>query len=210
MISALFLISGLLLDFKSFLGNTLSELAGIALSALLAVLIFERLAERERWLRWQRARHQLFAALSDQLASIGFEVYITLPVEVRESGSADVATGLTVGEPELISVFIELRNMVYDNLNMLAEADDGCKETATLYEAVRPNLGRIHDALLLQFLQLGRDPDLVADISRLESATRQWEWNLRMSRFATNGPSTWDSVVVVLDSALAILKRIHD
>ena len=202
-ITALLLGAGVLLDYRSVAGNVLSEVAGIALSAMLAVLIFERLANRERHQRWEGVRSQLTAALSNQLADIAFEVYVALPPEVHPA-ETDL-TSAFFDRDEMMSAVAAVRGTVRVNIDALAA---GGSSAGPVYDAVLPNLNRIRDALVPQFLQLGHDPELVVNLSRLESVVRVWEGNLRLHQlFGT--PSTWRGVVEVLDAVHEVLEYLR-
>jgi hypothetical protein len=202
-ITALLLGAGFLLDYRSFAGNVLSELAGIALSAMLAILIFERLANRERQRRWEGVRSQLTGALSSHLADIAFEVYAALPTEVRQA------------QPNLMSAFFDREEMpsavatVKNTVRANSEAlVSGGSNAGPVYDAVLPNLNRIRDALVPQFLQLGHDPDLVVNLSRLESVVRVWEGSLRLNQLYGT-PSTWTGVLEVLDAVHEVLEYLR-
>jgi hypothetical protein len=202
--------SGFLLDYRSFTGNVLSEISGIALSAVLAVLIFERVAERERRRRWEGVRSQLYGALVSQLTDIAFEVYIALPVEVREA-SPDVITTM-LADNELTSDTVVsaavLTDVVRANIESLMASEDDGANAGSVYDSAVPNLDRISDTLVPQLLQLGQDPQLIVELSQLGSAVRVWEWNLRMNQIY-GGPSTWDGVIGVLGSVHDVLQYIN-
>lgn len=202
-ITVLLLGAGFLLDYRSFAGNFLSEVAGIALSAMLAVLIFERLANRERQRRWEGVRSQLTGALSSHLADIAFEVYVALPTEVRQSELNPMSAFFD--REEMPSGVATVRSAVRANSEALIS---GGSSAGPVYDAVLPNLNRIRDALVPQFLQLGHDPELVVNLSRLESVVRVWEGNLRLNQLYGT-PSTWNGVVEVLDAAHEVLEYLR-
>jgi hypothetical protein len=197
--TVLLLGAGVLMDYRSFVGNVLSEVAGILLSAMLAVLIFERIANRERQRRWEGVRSQLCGALSSHLGDIAFEVYIGLPADMRNAEPSFIHA-LVTGD-EIPRGAAAVRNIVRANSVALRA---GRSSAGPVYDAVLPNLNRIRDSLVPQFLQLGQDPELVVNLSGLESAVRLWEGNLRLNQL--NGtPSTWTGVVDVLDSVHEVL-----
>jgi hypothetical protein len=191
---------GVLIDYRSFVGNMLSEVAGILLSAILAVLIFERIANRERQRRWEGVRSQLCDALSSQLADIAFEIYVGLPGDMRNA-EPSLMNGLVTGD-EILRGVATVRNTVRANGAALLS---GRSSAGSVYDAVLPNLNRIRDALVPQFLQLGQDPELVVNLSRLESAVRLWEGSLRLNQLYGT-PSTWTGVVEVLDAVHQVLE----
>jgi hypothetical protein len=195
----LLLSAGVLIDYRSFAGNVLSEVAGILLSAMLAVLIFERIANRERQRRWEGVRSQLCGALSSHLADIAFEVYVGLPANMRTTEPSHMIALATSDEiPRGVAT---VRNTVRANSAALLS---GRSSAGPVYDAVVPNLNRIRDALVPQFLQLGQDPELVVRLSGLESAVRVWEGNLRLNQLYGT-PSTWTGIVDVLDAVHEIL-----
>lgn len=211
LVAALLLAGGFLLDYRSFTGNVLSELSGIVISAVLAVLIFERIAERERRRRWEEVRGQLHRVLYRMLTDIAFEVYIALPVEVRK-GNRDVITMMVVADDvtsDVVSSAAELRDMVQVNIGALVaiDEDDEYSRSRSTYDSLMPSVNRIRDTLVPQFLQLGQDPQLIVALSGIERAVQVWEWNLKMNELY-GGPSAWDGVVGVLDSVHKVLRHI--
>ncbi|GIJ46131.1 hypothetical protein Val02_30170 [Virgisporangium aliadipatigenens] len=97
------------------------------------------------------------------------------------------------------------RSTVRANIEALVS---GGSSAGPVYDAVLPNLNRIRDALAPQFLQLGHDPQLVVNLSRLESVVRVWEGNLRLNQLYGT-PSTWQGVVVVVDAVHEVLEYLR-
>jgi hypothetical protein len=210
-IAVLLLAGGFVLDYRSFAGNVLSELAGILLSAVVAVLIFERIADRERHRKWEAVRSQLSGIIFSHLTDIAFEVYIALPVEVRKA-NPDPVTMLVANDEvtsDIVSSATELRDIVQANIGVLMAIDHDYAYSRPVYESVMPSVNRIRDTLVPQLLQLGQKPQLVVELSGLERAVRGWEWNLKMNELY-GGPSAWEGVVGVLDSVHKILRYMHD
>jgi hypothetical protein len=63
-------VGGLLLGARSFLSNLLAELAGFALSVIVAVLVVEKLAEQRRRKRWDFVKEAILLSIKRDLARL--------------------------------------------------------------------------------------------------------------------------------------------
>ncbi len=73
--------AGLLIDVTGFLGNLLSEIAGICAGIVVGLLIVDKYAQHQREQQWAKVRDLTYAAIVGHLCDITTEMLLLLPSE---------------------------------------------------------------------------------------------------------------------------------
>lgn len=167
--------AGVALDARGFAGNLLAEASGVIVSALLTVLVVERLLERDRRRRWHVVAQETHETLRMSLVLASLPAYLALPspkpleADPRVAAETDgLATGLEGLEHALRAV---------------GEQPDGKPFSLEhVLDPARPHLERVSSSVLPRLLTLGKDPDLLQRLMTLEATVTQLDYRLWTAR----------------------------
>ena len=155
------LSAGFLIDFKGFAGNVLAELAGLLFSALVAVLVVDRLVEGDRRRRWRLVSDETLRTFQDALVRAGLEMYLRL--EAPRPSPADPYTMSMLGSEALGAAFVELA------AQMRSRSDSEIGEPDTWLPEVESHIRLIREGVMPRLLALG-DAHVVAAAAGVEGA----------------------------------------
>jgi|GEM_PF-5772585 len=163
------LAAGFRLDLGNFGSNVLAEFAGLVASVVVAVLVIERLVDRDRHARWQLVEAQTLKTLHFTLVKAALPLYLHLhdprPPEANPYG---------IYQSERLDE--RLRNLAA----ALCEREDrGVKPDPLrpVLEAMAPHVNFIRDSVMQRLLTVGAEPELVRRLALLESNFEDLDFN---------------------------------
>jgi hypothetical protein len=155
---------GLLLGARSFLSNLLAELAGFALSVVVAVVIIEKLAEQRRRRRWDLVRDSTLRGIQRELSSLLLAALAALP------GEPEYKAERAVTEPPERLIASEIRSL----------SDSFHEEISPVFHReLRGAVARLSALWLPRVLELANDPRLAKLLLDIEWA--EWSWAQELS-----------------------------
>ena len=175
---------GFALDAEAFAGNLLAEAAGVVASVVLAVLVVERLLERDRRARWRLVSEQTARTLRFALVKASVPMYLALPSP--KPHGADPRTAEDAGT--LADGLVELE----DGLRTFGEHEELKQlRLADVLVETRPHLQLALGEVMPRLLALGRDPGLIQRLMAIEAALQALDyrvWSVSLVRGGMIGP----------------------
>jgi len=159
LIAVVVLAGGFAFDSKGFFGNLLAEVVGVLGSVLLAILIVERVIERERAKRWDLVADETIATLRSAVIRASHRVYLLLPPP-RDPNADPYTLGL-LQQNQLTAALRQLAQQIRRHPSLAIED----KVSTDL----QPQLELIRGSVMPQLLAIGKH-DLVARLAAVESA----------------------------------------
>jgi hypothetical protein len=163
---------GFLVDPQGFLGNLLSEVTGIFIGIVVALLVVDRYTALHQENQWARVRNLTYRAIAAHLCDLAAEVFIYFPVhdnrpmrsisEGRDKPSPDAITGMA----KLVSQLRQLPEAVNKNQSMSDLAVE-------FYEAIRWDLDQIRDVLTPRVVQSSNDQAVIDALVEFDNARRR-------------------------------------
>ena len=167
-----------------FAGNLLAETVGVLVSVLLAVLVVERLIERDRRTRWHLVSEQTARTLRFALVKASLPIYLALPSP--KPFGADPRTAEDHGT--LADGLIELER----GLHAFGENEELKRlELTGVLEAARPHRQLALGEVMPRLLALGRDPGLIQRLMAIEERLQSLDyrlWSVTLVGGGTLGP----------------------
>jgi hypothetical protein len=158
---AAILEAGFRLELGHFGSNLVAELAGVVASVVVAVLVIERLIDRDRRARWGLVEAQTLKTLRFTLVKGALPLYLHLhdprPPEANPYG-------MYQSEP----LDEKLRNLAA----ALREREDKKLKPDPLrpvLESIAPHINFIRDSVMQRLLTVGAEPELIRRLALLES-----------------------------------------
>lgn len=167
------------IGFKSIDGfgeNVYSELVGILISALIAVLLVERILDRREAERWKSVREQTRTHLLGLAAISARGFWLGIPLPAREGISDDpVFYGDGLAEMlEAVAKALAERSYEIDNFEHCSDDVKGREEALELLESLREPLSHLINGLGPR-IYASDDPELIALFAHLIERKMRWE-----------------------------------
>ena len=154
---------GLVVGGGAFAENVAAELIGVLAGVALALVVVDRLVERERLARWRLVAGETENTLRFAMVKAGLELYMLLPAP--RPGDADPFSSDLTGE--LPCAFRRLSQ----ELRAMAGSENAVEDAPPLMlDIVRPHVEVIRDAVMPRLLTIGPDRELIRRLARMEAA----------------------------------------
>jgi hypothetical protein len=173
LISIFSITIGFAIDPLAFLGNFLAEVAGMALSILLGLVLVEWFIEHQRKLQWVRSQAFTLRAIAVHLCEIAGSIFLHYP-------------GISLGAVEKLfkghllppnSQSLKSFDLLLQDLRNLPEREYKHKSTSDVaveyYDAIRWDLEQIQNVLTLRVLQSPADQVLIDRLIEFDFAHRE-------------------------------------
>jgi len=192
------LAAGLLLDVGSFVENLLAELIGVFLSIALAVLVVDKVVERERERRWDLVSVPIIHTLRFALMRTGMEAFLRLPPP--RPPNADPYT-LGVLAPDRLAGALEKLAL------KVREEKPGFTDEGELVDRIRPHLELIRSAAMPQLLAIGRR-DLLAPLAIVDKTFQDLEHTVWIEQRMGSLNDFNGSLGQLLDATAEVVKAV--
>jgi hypothetical protein len=163
--SGLIVTSGLAMGFKiglnGFGSNVLAELIGVVAGIGVAILVVERLLDRDRRSRWRLVEVETIETLRFALVKAALTLYLHLPAPRSTTAHPYVMHKQGRLDEGLQNLTAELRDYEAEVFT-----SDSFRE---LLDSVAPYLNFVRDSVMQRLLTVGPDPELIKRLAMLES-----------------------------------------
>jgi hypothetical protein len=197
---------GLLIDVKGFLGNILSEIAGIFASIIIALLIVDRYIEYQKEQQWARVRNLTYAAIVGHLCDLATETLIYFPVKDHRL-MTPIIEGRDRPNPATITAMAKLASL----LRQLSSAISNEKSTSDLavefYRAVKWDLDQIQNVLTPRVMQSSTDQQIINALVEFDNARRKLHNAIIVHRKIVTH-SAFPAVIELLEQTQALYSAI--
>jgi hypothetical protein len=224
-------------DGFEFGSNLLAEVAGIALSVLIAILAVDALVERRRRQRWAAVRQATLNSIHTHIIDIVADCLMSSPIVVlmswQEEGTYWDRIGPASGPPTTetaeaiahLSTFIRSNEAVFQEIEekrgRYADLDQERREAAdrwkardwmsrVLYDDVREEVYTLRDVLAPRVLDLSNDPHLTELMLDVEVADRYWRhaiWALE-NGWDYRSFHAWRAVAALLKACSSVVSHL--
>lgn len=191
------------LNLDGFDSNVLAELAGVALSVLIAYTLVEALLRRERRREWSAVSDATRAAIATRVQSLAFEYYL---VETAPDAHVNAST------PEQHAAALDLMaGRLTASSERLGRLDpDEFATTQELHDRVSEDLLFLREVLAPRVMQIGQEPELVGLLLAVEVAEREWHEAIRLIRDDWGLPNTvaWERAAATLEAVARLYRHV--
>jgi hypothetical protein len=177
---AVILAAGFRLDLGNFGSNLLAELAGLVASVVVAILVIERLVDRDRRARWRLVEAQTLKTLRFTLVKCALPLYLHLhdprPLEANP-----------YGVHQLEPLDERLRNLAA----ALRKREDRKLKPDPLrpvLESIAPHINFIRDSVMQRLLTVGAKPELIRRLALLESTFEDLDFDAWLDETLSSRP----------------------
>jgi hypothetical protein len=160
-LALLFGLPGLALDPSGFGSNLLAEMVGVVVGIGAAVLVVERLIDRDRRERWQLVEEQTIANLRLALVKGALQLYQHLPKP--RPMEADPLMNRAVGK--LGDALEKLSSLLRADESMDLSPDS----LRRVLDNIAPQLDFVRNGVMQRLLTVGPDPELITLLTKLEA-----------------------------------------
>jgi hypothetical protein len=198
LVSTVALLVGFALDPEAFLGNLLAEIFGVLVSVLLAILVVERIIERERLRRWNLVSEQTTLTLRFAIIRAGVHIYLRLPAP-RDPEADPHTLGL-----------LRDKSLAYA-LDRLAAGvrKEHIPKIAELVTNLGPQMQLIRSGVMPQLIAIGNH-HLIARLAALESAFQDLEHTAWMTEQFGGLAQTPDDVAGLVEAMARVSEEIDE
>jgi hypothetical protein len=165
-------IVGFSMDGKGFLGNLLSETAGIFASIIIALLIVDRYTEYQKQQQWARVRNLTYTAIVAHLCDLTTEMFIYFPVKDHRP-MTPIIEGRDRPNPATITAMTNLASQLRRLPNVVSTEKSTSDLTVEFYEAVKWDLDQIRDVLTPRVVQSSADQEIINALVEFDNARRK-------------------------------------
>ncbi len=181
LVLALILAAGFRFDLGNFGSNALAELAGVVASVVAAVLVIERLVDRDRRSRWQLVEAETLKTLRFALVKGALPLYLHLP-------SPRPPNAEPYGMNEDGKLGEALRNLgaaLREHEDLSFKPD----RLRPVLDRVAPHLNFIRDSVMQRLLTVGTEPELIRRLALLESTFEDLDFDAWLDEEFSSRPN---------------------
>jgi hypothetical protein len=195
--AAVAIACGLLLGVTNFLSNLLAELAGFALSVIVAVKIVEKLTEERRRSRWELVRE---TTLREIRWNLGGWPYAAIRTRTFPLANYQETLRRFGGKPE--GGLSAAAHLIH------AAPPEGTSRA--LYSELQESFARLRAVWLPRVFDLADDPTLAELLLGAEKAERAWGTMLHFVEDVWDGvPADWDAAAALYAAAASVVAHIE-
>ena len=166
----LFFIIGIYLDWQGFIGN----LAAGGIEILITITVIDRLLERERRERWEKAREQIFSALTQHIYNLmcEYQIHFHSPkLELTGCTSRESAKGLYTAHRATADAL----KCIVKNMEEAPRPSNSREQAERTYKAIQWDINQILMSLLPRIIEIEHNElTLVNLLSEFDNANRNW------------------------------------
>lgn len=163
---------GLFIDAKGFLGNLLSETAGIFASIIIALLIVDRYAEHQKEQQWAKVRNLTYAAIVNHLCDLAVEMVVYFPIKDHQP-MTPIIEGRDRPNPATINAMANLASLLRQLPSAVSNEKSASDLAVEFYEAVKWDLEQIQDVLTPRIVQSSADQQIINALVEFDNARRK-------------------------------------
>lgn len=163
---------GFLVDTRGFLGNLLSETAGIFASIIIALLIVDRYTEHQKEQQWAKVRDLTYAAIVGHLCDLAIEMLLHFPVKDHRL-MTPISEGRDRPNPETKTAMTNLALLLRQLPNPVSNEKSTSDLAVEFYEKVKWDLDQIQYVLTPRVVQSSADQQVINALVEFDNARRK-------------------------------------
>ena len=194
---------GFAIDFKGYLGNILSEIAGLIISILVALLLVDRFTEIQREKRWHKVHNLTHRSISHHLSNVLLELFNYFPMP--DHYSAD--TILVYRDQPDIKPTEAVNNLIGQIKILQQQGKLNNERAAEYFSSIKWYINQIQHDLMPRVIQSSDNQELIDVLIDFDDAAQELQSKIIAYKRFTKQEALPD-IIPLLESINEIYKYI--